>query len=442
LDPLTLKTEHPIPKPRVALLPWGNVIEDFLGSISLTIEDFASEMSGGWMFGYVDALKRGGIETVIFCISARVDRPTRLLHRSTGATICILPVPGIYRRLLALVPRKLRRFGRERLRLAILTQLGPYLATPILVLARELRREKCGAILCQEYEYPRFDMCVLLGKALRIPVYATFQGGVQTSLLEPFVRPLTIRGCAGLIIASKTERLRVYSRYRTSPEKIAHTFNPIDLAMWFPEERSHARSQLGIAQDARVAIWHGRVEIHRKGIDHQIKARDRICRDRPGQNLLLILIGTGTDASKLLELINTLDSSKVIWRNEYLLDRGIMRLYLSSGDVYAFPSRHEGFPVAPVEAMACGLAVVATRASGIDDLLEGGESSGGVIVPLEDADEFARQLGRILDDRALSQRLGALARKRTETAFSLDAVAEKLVEFVQSQTVTTCEKSC
>ena len=394
------------------------------------------------MFGYVDALKRGGIETVIFCISARVDRPTRLLPRSTGATICVLPVPGIYRRLLALVPRKLRRFGRERLRLAILNNLGPYLATPILVLARELRREKCGAILCQEYEYPRFDMCVLLGKALRIPVYATFQGGAQTSSLEPFVRPLTIRGCAGLIIASKTERLRVYSRYQTSPEKIAHTFNPIDLAMWFPEERSRTRSQLGIAQDARVVIWHGRVEIYRKGIDLLIKAWDRVCRDRPGQNLLLILIGTGTDASKLLELINTLDASKVIWRNEYLLDRGIMRLYLSSGDVYAFPSRLAGFPVAPVEAMACGLAVVAARASGIDDLLEGGESSGGVIVPQEDADEFARQLGRILNDRALSQRLGALARKRAETAFSLDAVAEKLVEFVQSRTVTTCEKSC
>jgi glycosyltransferase involved in cell wall biosynthesis len=58
-----------------------------------------------------------------------------------------------------------------------------------------------------------------------------------------------------------------------------------------------------------------------------------------------------------------------------------MRQYLSVADVYVFPSRHEGFPVAPLEAMACGLPIVAAYAPGICDILSEGEESGGLVVP-------------------------------------------------------------
>ena len=56
-------------------------------------------------------------------------------------------------------------------------QLAPYLATPLRVLGRELRMMRAAALLCQEYEYPRFDACVALGRVLGVRVVATFQGG-------------------------------------------------------------------------------------------------------------------------------------------------------------------------------------------------------------------------------------------------------------------------
>jgi glycosyltransferase involved in cell wall biosynthesis len=116
----------------------------------------------------------------------------------------------------------------------------------------------------------------------------------------------------------------------------------------------------------------------------------------------------------------------VAWRNEYVTDRSAIRRFLAAGDVYAFPSRHEGFAVAPIEAMACGLPVVAADASGVPDVFDRGPDSGGLVVPRGDVEAFAAALGRLLDDPALGAELGRRARRRTEAAFSLDAVGRQL----------------
>src|SRR6266581_8455807 len=83
--------------PTIALLPWGNVLEDFLDTIGVSLESFCNEFTGSWMFGYVDALRRVGVRTVLICISAHVARPSRFTHTPTGATICVLPAPRSYR---------------------------------------------------------------------------------------------------------------------------------------------------------------------------------------------------------------------------------------------------------------------------------------------------------------------------------------------------------
>lgn len=49
-----------------------------------------------------------------------------------------------------------------------------YLSTPLVLLSRELRREACHCILVEQYENPRFDLTVLLGRLIRTPVFDTF----------------------------------------------------------------------------------------------------------------------------------------------------------------------------------------------------------------------------------------------------------------------------
>ena len=427
-------------EPTIALLHWGDLIEDFLDTIGVSFESFCNEMTGGWLFGYIDALRLAGVRTVLFCISAQVTEPMRYIHKPTGATICVLPAPKIYnlarQQMLNPYGWTLEEVfgevrGVNRHLLAILRDISPYLATPLQLLTRELRREGCQAILCQEYEYARFDACVLLGQLMRLPVFATFQGGdFQLSRLERPLRPLSLQACAGLIVATQTEVQRVQEHYGVPSTKIAQIFNPLDVATWKAMDRNEARAALGIPLDAQVVVNHGRIDIQRKGLDVLLEAWEQVYRDRPDKDLRLLLVGTGSDAEKLRDRIATMQLQGVIWVDEYVRDRTAIRRYLSAADVYTLPSRHEGFPVAPIEAMACGLPVVAANAPGVPDILEGGEASGGLVVPRGDAAALALALGRILDNKDWGRQLGELARKRAENCFSLEAIGTQLHNFL------------
>ena len=432
-------------EPVIALLPWGDVWEDFLDSIGVSLETFCTEGPGGWMLGYMDALQRVGVRTVLFLVSARVDAPSRFLHAPTGATICVLPVPKGYRAIrrqminpnpylvssgsFEAVFGDVR--GGRRVWFKVLAQVAPYLTTPLGLLAQELRREGCSAIFCQDYESARFDACVLLGRLMGLPVFATFQGGCfDPNLVGRLVRSLTMQACSGLVIGPETEIQRVRDRYHLQPAKIAQIFNPIDLELWNTADRDKARAMLDLPMDAQVVVWHGRVELHTKRLDVLLDAWEQVCRERTGQNLRLLLIGTGQDAEKLRQRIARMPMQNVLWLDKYVTDRTALQNFLCASDVYAFPSMYEGFPVAPIEAMACGLPMVAAEASGVPDILKGGEVSGGLLVPCGDVAAFALALGRILDDRDWGRELGKRGRQRVEEYFSLEVVGRQLRDFL------------
>jgi starch synthase len=129
----------------------------------------------------------------------------------------------------------------------------------------------------------------------------------------------------------------------------------------------------------------------------------------------------------------------VIWLDEFVNDRTVIQRYLSAADVYTLASRQEGFPVAPIEAMACGLPVVAADAPGVPDILEGGEVSGGIVVPREDATALALALGRVLDDEAWARELGKRARCRVKQYFSPETVGKQLRDFLLGHMVRISE---
>jgi starch synthase len=437
---------------RVALFVWGDLIEDFLDSIGLTLEDYTQNLSGGWLFGYVASLKLADIDTVIFCVSARVDRVSYVTNEKTGVTFCLLPATQIYRRIRSRLHNpyawtvegaydKVRAVERPVLK--FIKACAPYLATPLRTFVRELQVQKCSAVICQDYEYPRFDICVLLGKIFHFPVFACFQGGdFQISFLETLFRHFAMRGCSGLIIGARSEVERVLSRYRIAPSKIAVIFNPVDLFIWFPVERAEARKKYGIPLDAKVIINYGRTEIERKGLDVLLRAWSMITTDRQDCKLNLLLIGTGNDAQTLSNTINEMRLRGIIRINEYVLDRTMIREYLSCADVYVMSSRHEGFPVTPLEAMACALPVVVTRVQGIPEIVQNEEHSGGFIVPIGDPEALATAIGNLLDDPARARRMGEAARRRIEEAFSLEAVGKQLRGFIfPSEQVNTAVRT-
>jgi starch synthase len=169
-----------------------------------------------------------------------------------------------------------------------------------------------------------------------------------------------------------------------------------------------------------------------KRLDILLDAWEKICAERTGRDLRLFLLGTGQDTEALRRRIAALPIQNVCWINRYATDRSEIRRFLSAGDIYAFPSVFEGFPVAPIEAMACSLPLVAAAASGVPDILKAGEQSGGLLVPCGDVAAFIDALARVLDNPDWGRELGDRARCRVEEAFSLEAVGQQFLNLFSS----------
>jgi glycosyltransferase involved in cell wall biosynthesis len=406
------------------LLPWGDVFEDFLERLGITFEQLRDEFVGSWMFGYAAALATAGVRTLIVCPTSRVAEPVAATHAPTGAELRLLPTSRMYARLRShrlegcldgrLDPRAVGR--------AVATHVAPYLGTPPRALAGLVRQEGLSALLCQEYEDPRFDVCVAVGRRTGVPVYGTFQGAdYQLSRLERPLRPWSIRACAGLVIGAQDELERVEETYHVPAHKLAPIVNPVDAELWRPVDGAEARAELGIPASAAVVAWHGQLQLERKGLDVLLDAWGKL---GDGRDSHLVLVGSGEDGEEVARRARAARDVHLI--DEWVQDRVRMRAILSAADLYAFPSRHEGLPVAPLEAMACGLPVVGADASGVRDVV----GDAGIVVARGDADALARALAELLDDPGRRIDLGQRARTRVEEHFALEPIGRALRSFL------------
>ncbi|MGZ4708615.1 MAG: glycosyltransferase family 4 protein, partial [Acidimicrobiales bacterium] len=367
----------------VAVLPWGSVIEDFLEPIDADLDHFVQEMTGGWLFGYVDGLQRNGAVAVLVCVSTAVSQPTTRVHRGTGALMWVLPAGR--------VQRSLRRWARDRstgwrrARSDLAEQVLPWCSTPVRGLLRALQDQGVTAVLCQEYSEARFDVCLAVGRVLGIRVFATFQGGDWSpTWLERRTRRWIVRRAAGVLVGSSAEADRLQRELGVPGERVHLVPNPIDLDEWSVGERAAARARVGISPDAQVVSWHGRLDRSRKGIDVLLDAWSRVVA-ADGPERVLLMTGTGPDAPFVREALAS-GLRGVRWRDEYVFDRTIIRTQLAAADIATLTSRHEGFAVSLLEMMASGRAAVATDVPGVADVAPRGELDGCVIVPVGDAE--------------------------------------------------------
>ena len=143
------------------------------------------------------------------------------------------------------------------------------------------------------------------------------------------------------------------------------------------------------------------------------------------------IIGDGPLQAELQALVQ----SRGLQRHVELLGaqtQEAVRALLEQASVFALPSQvagdggRDGIPVALMEAMASGCAVLSCRTSGIPELISDGEH--GVLVPERDPASLASALQRLLGDSALRQRLAAAARLRIERDFDASKEARKLHE--------------
>jgi sugar transferase (PEP-CTERM/EpsH1 system associated) len=195
------------------------------------------------------------------------------------------------------------------------------------------------------------------------------------------------------------------ARIRTIP-------NGVDLARFRGGDRDAARQALGIPEGAPVVGTVGRlvpVKDQRTLVSAAAVLRASVV------GLEVLLVGDGPLRDDLTRQIQTLGLADVV---RLLGNRPDVERVLPAFDVFVLPSVSEGMSNTIQEAMGSGLPVVATDVGAARELVVAGQT--GLLVPPEDPAALAAALATLLQAPARRAAMGAAARRRAETGFSME----------------------
>jgi len=222
-------------------------------------------------------------------------------------------------------------------------------------------------------------------------------------------RALTRRAARAICITEALRRFNV-ERVGLPARKLAVVPYGLDEppTAWGPNELELPEGKLVVAVSRLVP---------QKGLDVAVDAM-------AGIDATLVVLGEGPERARLETLARTL-GVRVLLPGRV----GDVAAVLRRADVLVHPARWEGFGLAILEAMLCGLPVVATRVSSIPEIVADGET--GVLVPPDDPSALAGALVRVLGEPG---ELGAHGLARARAEFSVARMAERtLTTYVASE---------
>jgi len=299
---------------------------------------------------------------------------------------------------------------------------GFFMAMGSYLLARRLVRERSVNIIDAHFGYPEGHAGYLLGRWLGLPLMLTLRGKEQRLSRTGVRRPLAraVRGADHVITVSGALR-DVAISLGADPRRVQVIGNGIDLSKFTPVPRSEARTELGLPLDARVLVTVGTL-VERKGFHRVIEVLPGLLRRFP--DLHYLIVGgsgpEGDDSARLKAQVSALGIERSVhFLGPIAPER--LRVPLSAADLFVLASSYEGWANVLLEAMACGVPVVATDVGGNAQVVN--EARLGAIVPFGDSPALESAI-----ERALEQRWDSAAIRGVAEANSWESRIPVLVE--------------
>lgn len=197
--------------------------------------------------------------------------------------------------------------------------------------------------------------------------------------------------------------------------------NGVDLNTFHPTGQHDARNKLGFHPDTHVLLTMGTRYLDSNWKDNQTlhQAMVHLANNYPGHDTMLLILGS--DAP--LEYINQVEIRPL----PYQEDPQTVAQYYQAADVYVHPARADTFPTSILEALACGIPVVATALGGIPEQIDNDKE--GFLVSPRDAAGMADKIGLLLADSTLRQSIGISAAARAKRYYSLEQQADAYLDW-------------
>jgi D-inositol-3-phosphate glycosyltransferase len=234
-----------------------------------------------------------------------------------------------------------------------------------------------------------------------------------------------------VIAATPAEQAQLEWLYKADMRKVTVVPPGVDVGHFYPIPVDEARQFIGLAPDARMILFVGRIE-RLKGLDTLIKAVACLQVQGLVEPVHLAVIGGDPDAvpeemseemTRIQKMCDDLTVGKMVAflgkRNQDTLP-----YYYSAADVVVMPSHYESFGMVALEAMACGTPVIASQVGGLAYLVQDGVT--GYQVPDGDDEILCGKLTALLGDASLRQQLGRNAAEYAQN-YAWENIAAQIV---------------
>lgn len=202
--------------------------------------------------------------------------------------------------------------------------------------------------------------------------------------------------------------------------------NPVQAQPEIVARRMSGSMELG------CVLFLGRLR-EKKGVFDLLRAWPKVLVKVPGARL--VLAGDG-DAQAILTVAGELGIGDSVDLPGWVAGQAKLD-WLARASVFVLPSYAEGLPVGVLEAMICGIPVLATRVGGVPDIIEDG--CDGMIIDAGDVSQLAAALSQLVCDSELRDRLARAARQRVMRDCSADLIVQQLEQY-WSRAVTRGER--
>lgn len=274
--------------------------------------------------------------------------------------------------------------------------------------ARKLMKKNKYDLTHSFFTVPCGQVSWILKKMHKLPYVVSLRGSdvpgysQKFSLIYKFINPLIRKIWKDADnVVSVSSGLRDLARKFNPDQEIDVIFNGINISEFQYQPEKVDTDHFRILCVSRLT--------QRKAIDYLIRAVANLKEKHP--DVVLELVGDGEQKSELENLARELKAEK------YIVFTGLVKheevsAYFNRASVFVLPSLNEGMSNVMLEALACGLPIVATDTGGTKELVDDGRN--GFIIKMKDAKDIEEKVERLIADQELRKKMAQESRKKAE----------------------------